>query len=185
MDLHGFAWISPQPVMFIKIWYVYYVWSGDVRSRESALFLGHLEAWVWRTRRGSCLGLGWPVTPFDSCSKLRSSAYFDMFSHFVTFFHIGERINIQIIGFLFNYWNNWHGKRVTQNGEDTRGWGWIQPCHPCTACCASGALRGWIDRTQQAWSSSHLRLLILLGLRALLQIWVCFKIWRHPRLWPF
>ena len=162
--MHGFAWISPQPVM-IKIWYVW--WSGGQEMSGVRP--------VFRSSRGLSLAnqaeLPGPGNAWDDqwlhlthVQKLRSSAYFDIFPLFVTFFHIGERINIQIIGFLKKYWKNWHGKHVTENGEDTRGWGWVQPCHPCTARCAPGTLRGWIDRTKQAWSSSHLR---LLGLRDL------------------
>ena len=152
-----------------------------VRSRESAMFLGHLEAWAWRTRRLPGLVLGWPV---DSCWLLLTHLQsFDqrILTCCAFFSHRGERINIQ---HMLEYdWTTWHGntwhRMDRRTGVEVEG---VQPYQRCTARCAPGALRGWIHRTQQAWSSSHFR---LLGLRALLQIWVCFKVWDHPKLWQF
>ena len=120
----GFAWIcmSPQPVM-IKIWYVW--WSGGQEMSGVRP--------VFRSSRGLSLAnqaeLPGPGNAWDDqwlhlthVQKLRSSAYFDIFPLFVTFFHIGERINIQIIGFKFNIGkigmaNTWHRMERTQGVE--------------------------------------------------------------------
>ena len=84
MDLHGFH--------LNLSWSKFDTFDGQAvrRFQESALFLGHLEAWVWRTRR-SCLGLGMPGMTSDSIWLMFKSfdlqrilTYFHFLSHFFT-----------------------------------------------------------------------------------------------------